>query len=182
MASPHAAGAAALALGAQPSRTSVQVRTALLEGVDRPVGLAGLSVSGGRLNAAATVGVVSRPQAAPPAPAPAPPAEPAAVAPPAIAVAADITGLQLRLRPRAHAAELSFSLAAKAAVALQVERRRCAGERCRWQLAGSRVRQLPAGRLHWLVGPRQRIPLARGTWRVKLTTAAGTAQRRFRMR
>ena len=185
MAAPHAAGAAALTLGAQPSHSTAQVRAALLGGVDRPAGLAGLSVTGGRLNAAATLGVVAPPQAAPPAVAPlarAATAPAPAVAPLAPAVAADISRLQLRLRPRAHAAKLSFSLAAEADVALRVERRRCADGRCRWRLAGTRSRHLPAGALGWLVGPRQRTPLARGTWRVKLTTAAGTAQRRFWMR
>jgi subtilisin family serine protease len=52
MAAPHVAGAAALLYSLKPSATVSQVRSALLGSVDRPAGLAGLTVTGGRLDVA----------------------------------------------------------------------------------------------------------------------------------
>jgi subtilisin family serine protease len=50
MATPHVTGAVALILAACPTWTYAQVKTAILNNVDYPVGLAGLTVTGGRLN------------------------------------------------------------------------------------------------------------------------------------
>ena len=188
MATPHVAGAAALALATQPSRSTAQLKAALIDSVDRPAALAGLSVSGGRLNAATAVGIIASSQtvAAPapePAPAPAPAPPPAAVAPaPAVPASPRLSGLQIRVRAPARTATLRFNLAAAADVALRLDRRRCVDGRCRWRLAGTRRRQLLAGTTSWLVGPRLGLPLARGAWRVTLTTPAGSAQRRFQVR
>jgi thermitase len=55
MASPYAAGAAALVVASTPKR-GAQVVQQLKATVDRPAALAGLSVTGGRLNAARAVG------------------------------------------------------------------------------------------------------------------------------
>lgn len=52
MASPHVAGAAALALASRPSLSVADLKQALLRTVDPLPGLAGRTVSGGRLNAA----------------------------------------------------------------------------------------------------------------------------------
>jgi Subtilase family len=51
MATPHVTGTAALMFSLVPSATVTQVRTALLAGVDKVPSLAGLTVTGGRLNA-----------------------------------------------------------------------------------------------------------------------------------
>jgi subtilisin family serine protease len=65
MAAPHVAGVAALMWGAEPAASLVRVRCALLEGVDRIDGLARLSSTGGRLNAA---GALAAPPPDPPQP------------------------------------------------------------------------------------------------------------------
>ena len=56
MASPHVAGAAALLFAQNPALTASEAKQALLGTVDAISGLTGLSVSGGRLNAAAALG------------------------------------------------------------------------------------------------------------------------------
>src|ERR1700682_2744716 len=50
MATPHVTGAVALILAACPAWTNAQVKAAILNNVDYPPGLAGLTVTGGRLN------------------------------------------------------------------------------------------------------------------------------------
>lgn len=92
MASPHVAAAAALVLGAMPTISTAQLRTALLSTVDVKPAFTGLSVSGGRLNAAAAVseatGLTPEPLETPtatPTPTPTPAAAPP-VSPPVIPV------------------------------------------------------------------------------------------------
>lgn len=187
MATPHVSGAAALALAKLPGWGAAQLKAALIDGVDRSPGLAGTSVSGGRLNAAASVGIAARSQVAqvPATPAAAPPGATAnsrvaaALAP---AVAPRISRLRIKVRRRARTATLAFRLAAEADVILRLERRRCSRGRCRWRLAGTRSRHTPAGRARLVVGPRLDLKLARGTWRVTLVTAAGSVRRRFELR
>jgi thermitase len=58
MATPHVAGVAALMFAAVPGLTVAQVKTALMDASDHPPGMAELSVSGGRLNAAAALAAV----------------------------------------------------------------------------------------------------------------------------
>jgi subtilisin family serine protease len=55
MATPHVSGAAALAWARVPSASPVEVKDALLQGVDPQPGLAGVVASGGRLNLARTL-------------------------------------------------------------------------------------------------------------------------------
>ena len=50
MASPHVAGAAALVLSAHPTATPATIKALLLRSVDHPAGMAGSSVSSGRLD------------------------------------------------------------------------------------------------------------------------------------
>ncbi|MCU1487424.1 MAG: Subtilase family protease [Actinomycetia bacterium] len=61
MAAPHVAGAAALAMAADPSASVTTIKGNLLASVDRQPAFAGRSVSGGRLNAAAAVGESDQP-------------------------------------------------------------------------------------------------------------------------
>jgi subtilisin family serine protease len=67
-AAPHVAGVAALLLSREPGLTGAAVRERILSTVDPVPGLAGKTVSGGRLNAARALGVATAP--APPAAAP----------------------------------------------------------------------------------------------------------------
>jgi subtilisin family serine protease len=75
MAAPEVAGVAALAWAADPNATVAQVRSALLQGVDKIPALAGEVSSGGRLNAYNTLKLLTAPPPTPP-PAPAPLAVP----------------------------------------------------------------------------------------------------------
>ncbi len=83
MASPHVAGAAALALSARPDATTAFLRYALLHSVDVQPGWETWSVSGGRLNANAAVTTIQG--SAPPTetPTPEPPVETPTPEPPA---------------------------------------------------------------------------------------------------
>ena len=96
MAAPHAAGAAALVRAAVPASGTMELKSALLGSADPKPAYAGLSMTGGRLNAARAIGVargdvaprvenvVPAPTASPtPAPSstPAPPAPPAVIEP-----------------------------------------------------------------------------------------------------
>jgi subtilisin family serine protease len=89
MATPHVAGAAALALAASPGASTAHLRWALLSSVDAKPALSGLAATGGRLNADAAITAVlsAEPEpVAPPAPTapPTPSPEPPAVAPPVV--------------------------------------------------------------------------------------------------
>jgi thermitase len=75
MAAPHVAGVAALMRAANPALTTAQLRSLLMSSADRRPALAGLSVTGARLNAAAAVAAA---QAPPQDPAPADPSPPPA--------------------------------------------------------------------------------------------------------
>jgi subtilisin family serine protease len=83
MASPHVAGAAALALSLRPSASTAFLRSALLSSVDAKPGWDGWSASGGRLNANAAVTAIQGAEPPPvEAPAPDPPVETPAPTPP----------------------------------------------------------------------------------------------------
>ena len=68
MATPHVAGAAALALAVDPTLTVAELRAAILGTVDAKPGLAGQMVTGGRLNAAQMLQSLSSEPAVPAAP------------------------------------------------------------------------------------------------------------------
>jgi subtilisin family serine protease len=83
MATPHVAGAAALALAASPSSTTSQLKWALLSSVDVNATLAGTSLTGGRLNAdGAVAALTGQGPRAVPAPEPIAPPEPVVETPP----------------------------------------------------------------------------------------------------
>jgi thermitase len=200
MAAPHVAGAAALAGAVRPGWEALDLKAAPLDGADRLPGLAGVSVTGGRLNAAATARIAA---GLPPAPGPDPgplgPEVPALgeggaqqpAAPPA-AVDPRISRLRIDGRPRvcrnrracqARTATLSFVLAAAADVRVRLQRRRCVRTTCRWRPARQRTRHEPAGRTRWVVGATLLgMRLSPGRWRVTLVTSAGRVQRVFRVR
>jgi thermitase len=94
MATPHAAGAAALVASAHPGFTAAQVKAALMGGVDPVSALSGKSVTGGRLNAARALGLD--------------PAAPVDVtrptAPSGLSAVADITSVRLDWADHAEAA------------------------------------------------------------------------------
>ena len=77
MAAPHVAGAAALLVGKNPSLSGSEVRGYLTAGVDAKASLAGLTATGGRLNAANALALVPAPAPDPPAPDPPAPDPPA---------------------------------------------------------------------------------------------------------
>lgn len=175
MAAPHAAGAAALVVAANPAATAAQVKAALMTTVDPKSQLAPRSVSGGRLNAARALGLVNGdggdgggegppgwvppqqtggqpPVASPvvsvPAPAPSPPAGDQGGG------QAEPPPLQLRRRGAAticlrgcasRAFELRFELSVPAAVRTSYEAQACARGRCAWMTVARRTQPGRAG-------------------------------------
>ena len=197
MASPHAAGVAAIAAGLQPGWDAAALKAALLGGTDRIPALAGRGVTAGRLSAAGTAArAAGRPPGAPDRSAfdpgaPAGPGDAPAGDPPAPAATPPrVRRLRVKGRPRicrgltgcrARTATLSFSLSAPAAVTARLERRRC-GDRCLWVRAGRRTRAASAGTTRWLVRSRLLgIRLHPGRWRVSVAAPGGTARRAFRI-
>jgi subtilisin family serine protease len=201
MASPHVAGAAALAAALQPGWSATQIKAALLDGADRLPGLAGSSVTGARLNANGTARIAAGQTGAPMPPEPASlgpdilpggetrtePAQPARDK----AAVARLARLRVTGRPRicrrrgcqARSATVSFALSASADVTAKLQRRHCIRTRCRWRPARARTRHLAAGTTRWTVGQQLLgMSLRRGTWRLTLSTGQSTARREFRVR
>lgn len=190
MAAPHVAGTAALVAAAYPTLTTAGLRAAILAGVDRPAKLAGLSSSGGRLNAngalsAAAALLEPRPVDPPTAPTP-PPAEvllgaqnpqpTKTVDPPATStteVLARMLGASVTGTPKTHGgtAALVLRLSRSTTVAVELQRRRCLSGRCRWQTQGRLVHNGGAGISRVLL--RGRTPLA-GRWRAVATASASS--------
>jgi thermitase len=103
MATPHVAGAAALALAAKPTLSATAVRDAILASVDPLATLTGSVATGGRLNAARTVSTAiawqqTTPPPTGPPPAVTPPPPPSATpAPPATLLPADTVAPHTRI-------------------------------------------------------------------------------------
>jgi thermitase len=203
MASPHAAGAAALVAALQPGWNGTQLKDALMAGGDRRPALAGTSVTGARLNASGAARIAAGrtgtplppepgplgPDVLPPGEArtPEPPAEPAARTP----VPATVSRVRLRGRPRlcrrrgcqARTATISFVLSAEADITARLQRRRCVRTRCRWLPGRERTRHARAGATRWTLGQQLLgMSLRPGRWRLTLVTAGGSARRAFRVR
>jgi subtilisin family serine protease len=199
MAAPHVAGAAALAGAVRPGWGAIDLKAALLDGADRLPGLAGMSVSGGRLNAAATVRIAAGlPPGTGADPGPLGPEVPAVgetvaqrPAPPPAAARPRISAVRLHGIPRicrgrracqVRTATLSFLLGADADVTVRLQPRHCVRTRCRWRPAQVRTRREAAGRTRWVMGRTLLgMRLRPGRWRVTLVTSAGRAEREFRM-
>lgn len=111
MAAPHVTGAAGLLFSLKPSATVAEVKNALLASVDALPSLAGITVTGGRLNAARALDVLVPPvpptPPTPPTPAPATP--PVARAATVSCVVPRLAGLSLR-RARAALARAHCTL------------------------------------------------------------------------
>ena len=189
MAAPLVAGTAALIAAVYPSMKATALRAAILDGVDRPAALAGLSSSGGRLNAngalaAAAAAQESKPLGAPPAPSPRPADElpgtqnrASAQSPvpstPVVQAEGRMLFASVTGRPRTHGGSgaLVLRLSREATVNVQLQRRRCASGRCRWQTEGRLVHSGGAGMNRLPL--RGRTPRA-GRWRAVATASASS--------
>jgi subtilisin family serine protease len=117
MAAPHVSGAAGLLWARVPAATPVDVRAALLAGVDRLPGLTGRVASGGRLNARTALEAIVPPPplvaagapTAPPAPAAAPPVRPRDTRPPRVSLIAARSQRLAIVRRRGVRARVSCS-------------------------------------------------------------------------
>ncbi len=186
MATPHAAGAAALVAAAHPSFTALQIKTALMISVDPIPALAGTSVTGGRLNAAAALGIdppaptpASAPAPAPAAPA-APPATPTTTTPAPTAPPVTVAPSPARLSS-VHLRHGTLSFAASATTRLSVQLRRHV--RRAWRSAGSSRKTVAAGVTRWHVGHTVAgLRLRSGSYRLTLTAPGGAVTVAFRVR
>ena len=187
MATPYVTGAAALVASAHPNFVASQIKAALLGSVDEIPDLAGKSVTGGRLNAAAALDVeppipasapapvaTPRPTATPvpvhttPAPAPAP-------APPAVIARLS----RVRVSGRAPHATLTFT--SSAATRISVKLRRLSHHK--WRSAGTTTAYALAGSSRWHVGRSiAGLRLRKGSYKLTLTSAAGAVSVKFRVR
>ena len=177
MAAPHVSGAAALLAADAPAATVAQMRVALLASVDAKAPFAGLSVTGGRLNAAAALAALpasstpppaATPDPAPPTPTPPAPAPTPPVRTPAAAVVQSlrVLGTVTSRRP----AKVAYALSADTPVTAVI---RCAGARTcthRVRLSGTArgfdLSRRQGGRL-----------LATGRYTLTLSTPGGSARR-----
>ena len=178
MAAPHVSGAAALLAAKAPAATVAHLRGALLSSVDAKPAFAGLSATGGRLNAAAALAALATVPAPPPAPSsglaptapspsPAPPPVPPVPAPAAAVVQSlRVTGMVTSRRP----AKVAYALSADAPVTAVI---RCAGARScthRVRLSGTArgfdLSRRQGGRL-----------LAAGRYTLTLSTPSGSTRR-----
>jgi subtilisin family serine protease len=182
MAAPHVAGAAALALAANPIVSTAQLRNALLDSVDHPADLSGLSATGGRLNADTSVQAAAAmtPEPTPtPTPTPYPTATPTPTPPPPPQPkpVAKLTSLKLSSHKLTSRLRVTFSLTTAATVRFTVTKRgskHALGSWTRSAKRGSNVvtltRRLPTHRT-----------LRRGSYTLSLRLASSTRSAVFRV-
>jgi subtilisin family serine protease len=181
MAAPHVSGTAALLAAKAPSATVAQMRAALLSSVDAKAPFAGLSVTGGRLNAAAALAAPPAPSTPPPAATPDPspstpaPSTPSPAPAPTIPVRTPAAAIVQSLRvlgtvTSRRPAKVAYALSADTHVTAVI---RCAGTRTctyRVRLAGTArgfdLSRRQGGRL-----------LATGRYTLTLSTPGGSARR-----
>lgn len=189
MAAPYVAGTAALIAAKYPAMTASGMRAAILAGVDRPQRLAGLSSSGGRLNANGALSAAddlqraravrtaddSAPHAVDPIPATLSPsaATPASAPTPATHSAprmlfASVTG---KPRTRGGTAALVLRLTQTTTVGVELQRRRCSLGRCRWHTEARLVHNGAAGMSRFPLRGRTPLP---GLWRAVATASANS--------
>ena len=190
MATPHVAGAAALIAGHRPEFAASQIKAALMDGADVLPDLTGKARVGGRLNAAAALGVTPPAPTPTPTPTPAPtptptPAPPAPVAPAPAAVGSMRVSGQVvvcntrRCRPRT--ASLSFTASAATNVTVSLRRQSCA--RCAWRQAGKTTMAVSRGGSRWRISRSVAgLRLRPGRHQLTLTAPAGPASVAFAVR
>jgi thermitase len=191
MATPHAAAVVALMRHSAPGLTAAQLKQALLAGAEPRGQLAGRSLTGARLNAAAAVQSALAPADAPPAPPPAPAApEPDpgwdelpdddtgdwtdVPSPPALsrltrtrAIATLCRGTRPQCRPRP--AVFHYRVDRPARVTAQVQRRTCSRGRCRLVTAASLATTARTGSNRLTIGAGGATArLAAGTYRLRV--------------
>lgn len=200
MATPHVAGAAALLLGVRPGATTAALKSALLASVDLRAGLAGLSVTGGRLDAAAATEAVNAPVVptptptptptppvptptpAPPAPTPVPPVPPAPTATPAPNATPVISSLSITGTVTARrSAKVTFAVSANAKVSISVHRacgaKACASTVSRWSQSAK------SGKAGFTLGRRVNgRTLKPGKYTLTVATDAGSRSVAFRVK
>ena len=200
MAAPMVAGAAAMLFSYDPDLTVDEVKQALMSSADHPAALSGLSVSGGRLNAAAAlraVGAVDPPPVAEPEET-APPADledtdppddedtddedifddgdpssDASVDPTLSAVSLDGPVLVCPKKCRTKPAALKFKLSARTSVVVSLARRACPHVHdCTYRFAAKRTVKGRAGVQRMTVARTVAgMPLRAGRWRLTLAVA-----------
>lgn len=192
MAAPLVAGTAALVAAAYPTLSANGLRAAILDGVDHPVALAGVSASGGRLNANGALiaaAAMQKPKilGAPPEPSPRPvdqllagqnrasvqspvTSESPAAQPQGRMLFASVTG---RPKTRGGTGTLVLRLSHQATVEVRLQRRRCASGRCRWQTEGRLVDSSEEGLNRLPL--RGRTPQA-GRWRAVAMASASSSR------
>jgi thermitase len=176
MATPHVAGAAALVAAHHPGFGAAQIRAALMEGADLRPGLTGKAQVGGRLNAAAALGIDPPAPAPTPAPTPTPtptPANPATPAPAAVGALRVSGHVVIRGRHR-RTATLSFTASAATNVTVTLRRQ---GRTQQTTAAVSR------GTTRWRISRSVAgLRLRPGRYQLTLTAPAGSASVAFAVR
>lgn len=178
MAAPAVAATAALIVSRYPDLGPADIKAAILTGADTPPALAGLSVSGGRLDARGALDKAASitPQARRakvdlPQPDPIePPKSPVQDAQdhPAPVPAPKLLSIKLKgaAKTKGKSATLTFKLTGAANVTVALQMRQCKGRKCKW--VQQRKLTLKARGTSAQLALRSRTPKA-GTWRVQAT-------------
>jgi subtilisin family serine protease len=187
MATPYVAGAAALLASAHPSFVASQIKAALLGSVDQIPDLAGKSVTGGRLNAAAALHAEPPIPASTPAPVATPQATPKPAPPKTTPLPAPVPSQPVivarlsRVRVSGRAPHATLTFTSSAATRIGVKLRRLSGHR--WRSAGTTTAYAAAGSSRWHVGRSiAGLRLRKGSYKLTLASAGGAVSVKFRAR